>query len=117
MKHSSYLKCSDDLFDICLNSMREHPDYFLSSGSIYRGRYKCPTSTTQDVSFQFMQMLNDKLRNKTFISMGVKYKVLKTDLECGEKSSTKELRIFFFILTYSFVIQKKQQMLSCNISK
>ncbi len=70
VKHSSYLKCSDELFGICLNSMQENPDYFLSSGSIYCGRFKCPTSTTHNVSFQFMQMLNDKLRNKTFISMG-----------------------------------------------
>ncbi len=92
VKHSSYLKCSDDLFDICLNSMQEHPDCFLSSGSIYRGKYKCPTSTTHDVSFQFMQMLNDKLRNKTFVSMGEKFKFLKTDSvsDCGEKISTKK---------------------------
>ncbi len=76
--------------------MREHPDYFLSSGSIYCGRFKCPTSTTHNVSFQFMQMLNDKLRNESFVSMGEKFQFLKTNSgsNFGEKSSTKELRIF-----------------------
>ncbi len=69
VKHSSHLLCSNELFNICLNSMREHPDYFLSSRSIYHGRLKCPTRTREDVPFHFMQMLNDKLRNKTFISM------------------------------------------------
>ena len=69
VKYSSYLKCSDELFEICLSPMREHPDYFLSSRSIYHGRLKCPNCTTEDVSFQFMQMLSDELRTKTCINM------------------------------------------------
>ncbi len=109
VKYSSYLKCSDELFDICWNSIRECTDYFQSLRLIYHARLKCPTSTTEDVSFQFMPMLNDKLRNNAFVSMVEKFKLLKTDSgsDCGEKSSMKKVTKFFSY-NHSFIFNTEK---------
>ena len=84
IRDSSYMRLNDKLFLNIIATLKDTPDYFMSSTSIYRPKSLCVSSVPTDVYYRFSRFIYGK-RSPTslFIQLEQRVLFLKTNVYCS----------------------------------
>ncbi len=100
---SSYSRLNNNLYTNVIATMKDTPDYFLSSTSIYRPKSLCVSSVSTDVEYRFSRFLHGKKApDSAFIQLEQRVFSLRTGLRTDVYCSHGKNKFLFYLKNLLF---------------